>query len=294
MLLATGAAVVGEGGQVTVSRVTELLAGADTGWRTARGVCRHWRNQPLVAKAFQEECDRVGAVAFVATGGVGAQQAVTYSAERAGEADELLESVVALAVDRVGARRRGELVSWVGEELRTALVVIDGDTFWARRGSDVWTNGGDPNTSHGGAEMSELLQPSAVLDLFELASADVEDVVAGRPCLTVQAHRIGVPRGHTDAPDPFAMIFGGNDFRLSVDRDTGVLLRVVKVVDGQAAEVCEFLELDLDVDLPEALFAPLDPGAGQLIDTRTLRGPRRRSVPRRRLRDVVRRSPPVG
>jgi len=67
------------------------------------------------------------------------------------------------------------------------------------------------------------------------------------------------------------MITGGNDFRLTVDVATGVLLRVVKIVDGQTAEICEFLRLDLDVDLRDALFAPLDAGAGRLVDTCTRR-----------------------
>lgn len=54
------------------------------------------------------------------------------------------------------------------------------------------------------------------------------------------------------------MIACGTDFRLSVDLRTGVLLRVVKFVDGQVAELCELTEITIDEALPyDALFAPL-------------------------------------
>ncbi len=53
------------------------------------------------------------------------------------------------------------------------------------------------------------------------------------------------------------MISGGDSFRLSIDRKTGILLRVVKLVDDQPAEIYEFLEIALDEPLDEALFQPL-------------------------------------
>ena len=56
------------------------------------------------------------------------------------------------------------------------------------------------------------------------------------------------------------MITGGTRFRLSVDLDLGLLLRVVKVVDDLDAEVTEFTDITVDEPLPDDLFAPL-PGA---------------------------------
>jgi hypothetical protein len=53
------------------------------------------------------------------------------------------------------------------------------------------------------------------------------------------------------------MIAGGADFRLSVDPDTSVLLRVVKLVDSEMAEVCEFTSITFDELLDDATFAPL-------------------------------------
>ena len=53
------------------------------------------------------------------------------------------------------------------------------------------------------------------------------------------------------------MITGGTLFRLSIDRQLGVLLRVVKLVDDTEAEICEFLDITFDAPLDERLFAPL-------------------------------------
>lgn len=53
------------------------------------------------------------------------------------------------------------------------------------------------------------------------------------------------------------MITGGTEFRLSVDVDTGVLLRVSKLVDGIEAEICEFLDITFNQSLNDELFAPL-------------------------------------
>ncbi len=53
------------------------------------------------------------------------------------------------------------------------------------------------------------------------------------------------------------MISGGTDFRLSVDVSTGILLKVVKVVDGEVAELCEFTDITIDEPLDDSLFAPL-------------------------------------
>ena len=50
---------------------------------------------------------------------------------------------------------------------------------------------------------------------------------------------------------------GGISFGLSVDRELGVLLRVVNIVDDLDAEFTEFTHITVDEPLPDALYAPL-------------------------------------
>jgi hypothetical protein len=172
----------------------------------------------------------------------------------------VIETVLAVAADHLHRRRRAELVSGRGEEIRADLVVVDGDTFWARTGDDVLTNHGNPNTSHGGADIIDaLLCPGYVPALFSLTLRGHAQL-AGRSCIELDAG----PR--TDVPDherynwpapPFGMIAGGDRFRLAIDVSTGIIVRASKFVDGALAEVTEWQELRLELALSASLFAPL-------------------------------------
>ena len=53
------------------------------------------------------------------------------------------------------------------------------------------------------------------------------------------------------------MISGGSDYVFSVDDDRGVLLRVLKMVNGEVAEINEFRSIEFDAVLSADLFAPL-------------------------------------
>lgn len=225
-------------------------------WSTARGLVRHWRRQELVTIGFlrRRETDAAAGI-----------QAVTLTArstqprgreERA--SGEILESVLAVVAADAGRRRRVDAVSRIGEEWMPDSIVIDGPTFWARTGGDVITNGGDPHSEHGGADFIRLLVPDEVPDGFDLTLLSERETVAGRPCdVVVAVPRDPDPYGETPESEVFDMISGGDSFRLSVDRSAGILLRVVKLVDDQPAEICEFLEIALDQPLDDTLFQPL-------------------------------------
>lgn len=94
-------------------------------------------------------------------------------------------------------------------------------------------------------------------DGYALTSLGEREVVAGRPCDVVVAEPLPPdPTGETPESEVFDMVWGGDAFRLSIDQRTGVLLRVVKLVDEQPAEVHEFLELVLDEPLDDSVFLP--------------------------------------
>lgn len=233
----------------TQAELIGLLHQADTAWTSVRGVARHWRDQDLVNIAFTRHVRAPREAGPIA--------AATLVASREGDDDPMRESVFAIATDRHGRRRRAEAISRRNEHVWADVLVIDGHTFWARTGTSTLTNDGDPNVTHGGAGIIDLLLPSAVPAGFELTPDGDLEVVAGRTCAVARA----APRGNPDLPmlgsEVFNMIAGGDDFRLSVDLDTGVLLQVIKFVDGAAAELCEFTEITFDETLDDDLFAPL-------------------------------------
>jgi hypothetical protein len=238
---------------VTGDEVAERLRAARSRWSTARGTARHWRRQDLVTLGFDRRRHAEEAL------GIRVETLTAWS-EQATGGDEPARSDVyesVLAVHAAGERRRADALSRTGEEWMADSVVVDGSTFWARTGDEVLTNGGDPRSSHGGADFIRLLVPDEVPDGYALTPLGEREVVAGRPSDVVVAEPLPPdPTGETPESEVFDMVWGGDAFRLSIDRRTGVLLRVVKLVDEQPAEVHEFLELVLDEPLDDSVFLP--------------------------------------
>lgn len=232
-------------------QIVTMLSRADTAWSTVQGVIRQWRRQALVNTAFKRRTDSLAAAGL---------SVATYSAtdESDHDDDPIIESVLAVAVDSGGRRRRTQALSRQGELWLPDTMVVNGDTFWARTGTSVRTNAGEPGSRYGGFDIAALLLPSAVPAGFDLAPTGEQEVVANRPCVVAAASPFPPdPYGRTPGSEVFNMISGGTDFRLSIDLQTGVLLRVIKFVDGQTAETFEFTEITLDQPLDDSLFAPL-------------------------------------
>lgn len=232
-------------------QLTALLSQADVAWSSVRGTYHQWRRQALVEVAFARQTRALSRA--------GAPVITTLTATRdVDDHDPIIESVLSVAADRHGRRRRADAVSRSGEEWLADTVVVDGETFWARTGTSVMTNGGDPHSSHGGADFVALLLPGRLSAGFDIAPTGELEEVAGRRCAVASASSRGPePYGDVVGCEAFGMIAGGNDFRLSVDLPTGILLKVVKLVDGEVAEVCEFTEITIDQPLDDSLFAPL-------------------------------------
>jgi len=244
-------------GDLPAERLTALLRSADTAWTTARGVTRWWRRQDLASRAFHRQYAELD---DDAQSGSVAMSIARFDGPHQADEDEVFETVLAVAADRPRRRLRAELLSSHGADATSDLVVIDGDTFWSRTGSELLTNDGDPNVRHGGAEIvDELLCPGYVTAGFAL-TVDGRTTAAGRDCIEVTARprpdlteeeRWDLPEGW------FGMIHGGDEFRLAVDADSGVIVRADKFVDGELAEVSEWQALELDPALPAELFAAL-------------------------------------
>jgi len=236
---------------LTQEQAIVLLGQADTAWRSVKAVARQWRRHDLVTAAFHQHVATLAAAGHTAL----------FSAQADdGEPDPIIELVLAVATDQRGRRRRADVQSRRGESWPFDTLVVDGDSFWARTGNTVLSNGGDPASSHGGADIVHLLTPGAVPAGFDLTVTGEEEVIAGRRCAVVEASpRPYQPHslGRIPGSEAFHMIAGGTQFRLGVDLDTGVLLRVVKIVAGEIAEVCEFTSIIFDEVLDDTMFAPL-------------------------------------
>lgn len=98
--------------------------------------------------------------------------------------------------------------------------------------------------------VGRLLWPRATLGTFVFAEP-VEDSMAGRPCLRVDAHADRPGRAHRQ----HALVeWGGTDHTFWFDRETGIVLRHVSVVDGRPAAVSEFTRITFDGPVDGARF----------------------------------------
>lgn len=184
---------------------------------------------------------------------------MTFATDQA-DGDPIVEAELTVAFDIRGDRRRAETLSRRQEEWLPDTVVVDGPVWWARTGDSVQTNDTDSSRRVGGTDMVALLLPGDVLTGFRVEPTAESENVAGRTCLVALASRLDPdPSGGRPGSRVFDMIEGGDEFRLSVDLGTGVLLRVVKLVDGAVAERWEFAEITFDEPIDEQLFAPLIP-----------------------------------
>jgi hypothetical protein len=239
----------------TNADLSERLRAAAHQWSTVQGIVRYWRRQDLVNIGFHRRGEAEAAA------GIESSTLTAYSTpdnSHEHPSGEVFEAVLAVAAIDSGRRRRADAVSRFGEEWMADTVVVDGPTFWARTGDAVKTNGGTPHSQHGGADFICLLTPHGVPDGFDLRSLAETETVAGRPCDIVLAlPKNPDPYGETPESEVFDMISGGDSFRLSVDQDFGILVRVVKFVDGQSAEIVEFIDIALDRPLDDGLFQPL-------------------------------------
>lgn len=237
------------------SELAARLRSAGRRWSTARGVVRQWRRQELVTLGFHRRTETEAALGlhWVQLTASIEQSPVTEDAAQT----DIYESVLAVHAVDAGNRRRADALSRIGDEWMADSVIVNGTTFWARTGDEVLTNGGNPNSGHGGADFICLLVPAEVPDGYDLTPLQQSETVAGRPCDVVKAVPLAPdPTGETPESEVFNMISGGDCFMLSVDQQTGILLRVVKLVDDQPAEVLEFLEMVIDEPIDESTFLP--------------------------------------
>jgi hypothetical protein len=217
---------------LTADRVHQLLVDAGHAWTTAQGDFHYWRD---IAAANAE---------FEVHGALSATSRATTVREIAATAEETLQ----FRVDNpsgdldVDARDQRELPT------RPQAVRIRGTHIEARFGSEWKTITSGPS-SIGGVEFLSLLRPDSVHNNVDLHLAKLgAATVAGRSCIAVDATAKEPDHfGHTlGAPELFAMVAGGTNFRLYIDDALGVLMRVEKIHNGAVAELAEFTRIVFD------------------------------------------------
>ena len=205
-------------------------------WESARGTARHWQDEQKVGDAFWQVLDRAETFPSsddLAASGSGHDDIVSSSPGMT------LERTKRQAKKAKQGKRKEPIRSVhrpVGAEHQTLTEQIA--TFLATR--EPFSVRTDPP---GEERVGELLRPEHLADFLDLEVVG-EEVAAGRPCDLVRATLRPDTSGLTDLR--LAMEEGALEYELCVDRERLVILRAVKLLDGEAAEIVEFLDVTFD------------------------------------------------
>jgi outer membrane lipoprotein-sorting protein/uncharacterized Zn-finger protein len=232
-----------------LAELLELLHGARDRSRTVRATIREWHHGERSSRAFKRHVEESKATAYTEARTVGEDSP-----------PEAWESLTRLWVEKP-ARIREEREDPHWERL---LVIRDGERWWSYSPQmGARSNEADPGVRSGAGQLSEHhLDPApliAALD-FEVLG---RRIFAGRPALEVRA----TPRLSAEAMPAHALFLlghGGDEFRLLVDRERGVLLRTEARLEGQPFRVRELLEVSFDEDFPWETFVFVPP-AGESV-----------------------------
>lgn len=237
-----------------LGELLELLYGARSRFRTARGVLRSRHSSRLMHEAMLRENTRRtrgrggsrSSLVMFATGGDGAE-----------ESPDLVEDRIRFWLEPPD-RLREETEAQPPRASR--VVVLDGELWWTySRDWGAMSNVGlsEEEASHmsagGGEAFRSLLDPSGLGGALEIDRVDVADdrlLVCARPRDDLEDfHR------HTQ----LHLLSGADELELVVDRERGVVLRLAGYLDGQELSVAEFEELVFDEVFPEGTFVFVPP-----------------------------------
>ncbi|MGH2711752.1 MAG: hypothetical protein ACRDH9_11175 [Actinomycetota bacterium] len=146
----------------------------------------------------------------------------------------------------------------VGDEMVTALFVAD--TWWSwspSRGG--MTNRGDPNSGHGMGPGESLIDASHILPGVELEVVGRSTFI-GRPVVEMVARPSEIDEEDEEARQlrdaASGLGSGGDEYRLLIDAEHGVLLRSEARFDSEPFRILEMTEVAFDEVFPEDTFKP--------------------------------------
>jgi outer membrane lipoprotein-sorting protein len=147
-------------------------------------------------------------------------------------------------------------------DYESSLEIHVGDTWWRYSEAEgSVSNAGDSEPIHSSVDSSiaTMLEPWSAVGALAFERTEATRFV-GREALSVSAR----PRPGSDDCDLDWLLMGlstgADEYRLIVDRERGVLLRVEALLDGAPFAVEEVREIAFDETLPDELFSFADPG----------------------------------
>lgn len=228
----------------------KLMHDAVAGWETFQAECRDWRHTQRGFEALLRTFRGRGEI----HGLMGPSDA---------DAPEVVEETVRVWVAAGIHRIRQETILPNGRAGTT--IVVDGDRWWLNnpRQGVLRHDGGD---SHGVGtfDVGSFLDPAVViphLDFGAIVAGDVD----GRACWVVDA----TPRAtvHGERHPGSRLPVGADRYRLWIDQERGMALRVEASWQGKPFSIREATGVVFDAALPDELFDYQPPSGAPVYST---------------------------
>ena len=228
----------------------QLMHDAVKGWETFQAECREWRHTQRGFEAFVRMYE-----------GRGEMHGLRGPSDT--DAPEVIEEVVRLWVGAGMHRIRQETILPGG---RTgAIIVVDGDRWWFFNPCQgVLRHDGGDSHSVGTFDVASFLDPAAVipdLDFGAIGAGDVD----GRACWVVDA----TPREplHGERRPGNRLPGGADHYRLWIDQQRGVALRIEASWRGEPFSIREATGVVFDTGFPDELFDYRPPAGAPVFST---------------------------
>ena len=229
---------------IELADLLELLHTSDERWRTIRMKGREWRDEARLLDAFHRAFDRGGA--SVAAFG------------RATEEPAVREEPWSLWI---GPEDKVRAEFSVGDE--PLVAVLSGDRWWHwSPSSGGQTDAAEPggHGTHGTGPGAALLETAVILPSISLEITGFDER-AGRTAVAVTAKPEASARDRYVPTGLHGIGSGADEYRLLVDEEIGVFLRVEARTNGQPFRVLEIEEVGFDESFTDATFElELPPG----------------------------------
>jgi len=243
-----------------LASVLELLYSARTRYRTARGALIYRHSNALMLQAHRRQAER-----WNRRPGRGSSMQIAFaSSDRETEEPPDLHEEQCRFWWQPPDRLREEVESEARGQTRTT--VLNGELWWTYTPDWGATSNLDLDEEEraqhgigGGGRFKPLLDPSgllAVLDFTEITDAGDRVRVRARP------------RDDLDGPVAhfhLHVVGGGAEYELELDRETGILRRIVSFLDGRELAATELTELALDEDFADDTFVFTPPPGVEVL-----------------------------
>lgn len=226
-----------------LGQVLEVMHTSSQRWNSLRLKGHEWRHHETFSRAWEHHFDELR------KSGSAILQSIAFRKPDAGKPPEEGREEWRVWLEKPDRRRT---YFQVGDQMVSAVFI--GPRWWSWSPWGFRSNEGAPNNHHGFGPAEGLVDPAEHLSFLQIRLDDRSTFLSRPVFLVTAAPRTIEPQGFEPT---FHMLGTGADlYRLTVDAETGILLRSQAEFEGRAFRVIQVDEIAVDEVFGASVFDP--------------------------------------